>query len=182
MATLQQQLQFLLEGGRVQRFHTRPGIKPDTDAQHSHGVAVIFYLLCGLNGTPLTWQSLMGCLCHDLGEQGVSDVSTHTKNALDIRAQLSKLENDQLVKFEFNFELTDAEQRTMHLADQLEGMLNACYERSLGNTNASLIFSRYHNYVVHSGISQKELPLLTAIENIWKEASSERGFSFDSIS
>src|ERR1035437_1123263 len=72
--TVHQQIQFIIEGGIVERFHTRPGIKPNTDAHHSHGVAMLCYIMWeGYGGDAIRTELLMAALSGDPKDIAVTD-------------------------------------------------------------------------------------------------------------
>ena len=89
---MKEKLQFIMEGGSVLRYHTRPGIRTDTDAHHMHGVAVLCSLLAGTDAQGRSGASaslLLAALTHDLAEQAASDMSAPSKRALGLRDMLA---------------------------------------------------------------------------------------------
>ena len=123
--TVHQQIQFIIEGGIVERFHTRPGIKPNTDAHHSHGVAMLCYIMWeGYGGDAIRTELLMAALTHDLAEQVASDISAPSKLALGISDQLHDFEQAILAKYNLDFYhlLDDQEQVVLGWADAFDGM------------------------------------------------------------
>lgn len=148
MATIKERLQFLSEGGSVVRYHTRPGIKPDTDAHHMHGVAMLCAIIAGETDQGLTRASsmlLMAALTHDLAEQVASDVASPSKTALGIRKQLHAFETSYLKRYDFAYEaaLTSSERDILNIADVFDGMLSTCRELALGNKNYQLVWRRW---------------------------------------
>lgn len=186
-------LQFITEGGDVVRFHTRSGIRPNTDAHHSHGVAMIASILAGVDEQQRTKASaflLMACLAHDLGEQKVGDVSAPAKRSIDgLAARLNQLENAELRRYGLDYEqyLTPQELIILKLADCFDGMLYCCREASLGNRNVRLIWGRYCAYAetfssdieVTLTIGLIASNMYEAIKEIYKEATGATGPSFD---
>jgi 5'-deoxynucleotidase YfbR-like HD superfamily hydrolase len=191
--TTKDRLQFIMEGGSVVRYHTRPGIKPDTDAHHSHGVAMMCSLLAGEDADGATKASaylLMAALTHDLAEQAASDVSAPTKRRVPgLQKQLHDYEAEILEHYGFNYEdtLTGVEKTTLSLADSFDGMLYCCRELALGNRSVLLVWRRWCKYV--EGLSTtEEMPLETAlraadifesIKEIYHETTSQEGPNFD---
>lgn len=192
-ANLKELLQFISEGGSVIRYHTRPGIKPDTDAHHSHGVAMLCSILAGSSGeTGCTLASvnlLMAALTHDLAEQKVGDMSAPAKRALGIRDLLQDFESDELKAYwlDYNQHLTEDEAVILKLADCFDGMLYCCRELALGNRNALLIWRRYCTYVTSItaggmlpiGISLRASMMFESIKDICRETVSNEGPNFD---
>lgn len=183
-------LQFISEGGAVERFHSRPGIKPNTDAQHSHGVALLCSLLVPTDeqGRPTVSAALLlAALTHDLAEQLASDVSAPAKRLLGIRQQLHDLEQSELCKYGLDYEkyLTAEEAVILSLADCFDGLLYCCRELALGNRNVLLIWRKFCSYVdVLTGDVSLDTALLAnqmyeSIKLIYQEVRNEAGPSFD---
>ena len=182
-------LQFIIVGGAVVRYHTRPGIKPDTDAHHSHGVALLCALLSpSVQGrTTASATLLMAALTHDLGEQKTGDVSAPAKRILGVRDQLAMAEKTELYRYELCYEnlLTPEEKAILTLADSFDGMLYCCRERALGNKNVALIWRNYCKYVSEAVQGEPTRLVLRAsvmfesIKEIYEEACSEQGPNFD---
>jgi 5'-deoxynucleotidase YfbR-like HD superfamily hydrolase len=179
--TIKQSIQFLQEGSRVQRYHTRPGLCPDSDAQHSHGVAV----LCWMLSNSISVNLLMAALIHDHGEQGISDVSAHTKRALNLTTQLSKMEDDLCAEFGFDFatSLNEQEKHILKVADIFQGMLHCCTERALGNKFSILIYNRYNKYfnALPMSLSTVAMQIYAVIQELWEEANGPEGPQFDCL-
>lgn len=188
---MKDRLQFIMEGGSVVRYHTRPGIKPDTDAHHSHGVAMLCSILAGADEQGRTQAStmlLMAALTHDLGEQYASDVSAPAKRVLGLGEHLQKVEDAQLERYNFFYSpwLTEEEKMILKLADCFDGMLYCCRELALGNKNVMLVWRRYNTYTAQLECTSDlfELGLrascmLEAIKEIYQEVTSVHGPDFD---
>lgn len=192
MPSLRQKLQFISEGGRVVRYHSRPGIKPDTDAHHSHGVAMLCAILSGESDTGHTKASptlLMAALSHDLAEQTASDVSTPTKNLLDIRDQLHDLEAGVLRQYDLDYErwLTAEEEIILKLADTLDGAMYSLSEIALGNRNMLLVWRRWCEYIetistkvdIDHDVRLRAAKVYQAMQEIFDETISTQGPQFD---
>lgn len=182
---LKRKLQFIIEGGSVIRYHTRPGIKPDTDAHHSHGVAMLCHMLSGnvpdAEGNPLvSARLLMAALTHDLGEQVASDVSSPSKRLLGIREELHELESNCLKVYWLDFEqyLDPEEKQILQWADMFDGMLYCCRELALGNKMMLLVYRRYRSYVqsIYHEMSSAAIEIYNAIQLIYKEYRNEPAF------
>jgi len=140
-------LQFISEGSSVERYHARPGLKPDTDGRHSHGVAMLCSVLAGAGPDGRTKASaslLMAALTHDLAEQWASDVSAGAKEALGLGAALERFERRKLAEWGLDYAgaLTAEEALTLRLADQFDCLLWCVREAALGNRNAMLVWRR----------------------------------------
>jgi 5'-deoxynucleotidase YfbR-like HD superfamily hydrolase len=165
---IKDQLQFILRGAAVTRFHVHPVIKLQTDGAHSFGVAWICYLLS--NDKP-SLNLILAALAHDLAEHRVGDVPFPTKHAISgLNDQLNLLETSYLAAAGLAFPLTDDEKRTLSLADRLEGMCYCAQERALGNKNAAEWYVRYRASLppMRSGA---EAEVLEKIEVMMEEAS-----------
>lgn len=190
-------LQFISEGGSVVRYHTRPGIKPDTDAHHSHGVAMLCELLSGGGTKPQTGANasanlLMAALSHDLAEQKPGDMSAPAKRLLRIGTYLHEVEQATLSEFGLDYEqfLTEREKLILSLADCFDGMMYCCRELTLGNRNVLLIWRRYCEYaesitsadsnnITYVDIALRAANMYEAIIEIYHEIRGENGPSFD---
>lgn len=186
-------LQFISEGGSVTRYHTRPGIKPDTDAHHSHGVAMLCSILAGKyeNGTTrASAYLLMAALTHDLSEQVTSDVNAPSKRLLGIRDLLHEAESRSLSEYGLDYEqhLAEDEALILQLADCFDCLLYCCRELALGNRNAMLVWRRscaYAESILHDD-SQVEIALRAsnmyeAVKDIYHETIGPSGPSFDAF-
>lgn len=188
-------LQFIMEGGSVVRYHTRPGIKPDTDAHHSHGVAMLCEILSGgcgegvLYGAKASANLLMAALTHDLGEQFTGDISAPAKRALAIGGLFSSLEAEERGNYNLNYEplLTKEEWVILKLADAFDGMLYCCRELALGNRTALLIWRRYCVYA-ETFATDANLPIdvalrasnvYEALKEVYHEVTGTGGPNFD---
>lgn len=186
-------LQFISEGGSVVRYHTRPGIKPDTDAHHSHGVAMLCSILAGSSdetgSTLASVNLLMAALTHDLAEQKAGDMSAPAKRALGIRDLLNDFETDELKVYWLDYQqhLTKEEFVILQMADCFDGMLYCCRELALGNRNALLVWRRYCAYItsISAGaelsvrISLRASVMFESIKEIYRETISAEGPNFD---
>lgn len=174
MPTLVERLQFIVEGGRVERFHTRPGVKPDSDAAHSWLVAMLCEVLTVSPDGPRNIL-LRAALTHDLGEQYTGDMSSPAKRALNIRGQLADVEASTRDRFGANWEgeLTEQESRTLYLADQFAGMLYCVGERELGNVRVNLMMERWFTYMDEMDPQGQAYFVYLAIKVMWAKAQNE---------
>jgi 5'-deoxynucleotidase YfbR-like HD superfamily hydrolase len=169
---MQEKLQFIIEGGSVVRFHSRPGLRPDTDAHHSHGVAMLCYLLGDKVQGPST-SLLMAALTHDLGEQKGGDIPSPTKRLLGLTEQHANIEERALEHYDLYFyeDLTQYEKQVLAWADMFDGMLYACREIALGNRMMVLVYKRYRSYVqsIFADLSPEAQLVYASIQKIYKE-------------
>lgn len=183
-------LQFISEGASVERYHTRPGIKPDTDGHHSHGVAMLCSLLTApdADGRRLPSASLlMESLCHDLGEQKASDMNAMTRAALRIDEELAAYEADTRAEYGLDYSdlLTADERLTLKLADVFDRALYCCRELALGNKGALLIWRNTCRSLesIMAGapieITLRASLIYEAVKEIHAEVQSPGGPSFD---
>lgn len=186
-------LQFISEGGSVVRYHTRTGIKPDTDAHHSHGVAMLCSIIAGTGDDGKTLASvnlIMAALTHDLAEQKVGDVSAPAKRSMaGVSELLDKYETAELQRYNLDYaqHLTPTERLTLKMADCFDGMMYCCREAALGNRNVRLIWGRFCAYAetltsdVETGmtVGLRASVVYEAIKEIYKETTSASGPTFN---
>lgn len=178
MKTVKQQLKFIHKGGTVVRFHLHVGHVLDTDARHSHGVAMLVYLLSG--GNPSA-NVLMKALCHDLAEQVVGDIPAPAKRALGIEELLENYEDSVLARYGLDFQVTPEEARMVHLADALDGMLYCCREVALGNRTLKPVFEKWQKWIAADFQDKTEVEeeVIKAVMEIWDESTDIEGHAFD---
>lgn len=179
MANIKDQLYFIMEGSRVERFHTWPLLKPDTDGRHSHGVALMCYLIT--DGMPSA-ALLMAALTHDLAEQVPGDVSSPAKWALGIGGALGDLENEILEKNGLYFEanLSPEEKQILKWADAFDGMLTCCREAAMGNKLVKLPMGRWNKHIWEGPtLSVSAGRVFNAIRAMWAEAARAEGPDYD---
>ncbi len=143
-------IDFLLQGSLVRRYHTVDTIKEDLVGRHSHGVAM---LLWEMTGGEARAELLMAALVHDLGEQSIGDIPSPTKRALGEGMAAIDAMEDAALEAEglMTFNLTDEEKVLLKLADCADGMMYCVREKRLGNRNVAIVFSRFQSYVLKVG-------------------------------
>ena len=153
-------LKFMLAGSEVTRYHTVTTLRRETVGHHSHGVALICRLLCPAASA----QLLTAALLHDLAEHEVGDIPSPAKRAYGIGEQISELEDRLLSGAGLSLPiLTEAEQRTLKLADIAQGALFCAREISLGNRNIITVFERYMSYANEKILVGRERELFDII-------------------
>ncbi len=75
MTTIKEKLDFILRGGTVERFHTRPLIHKQNNAEHQYGVVSIAALL----DPEITKETLLHFLWHDIHEGQTGDIPYYSK-------------------------------------------------------------------------------------------------------
>lgn len=142
--TMKERLSFVIEGNNTIRYHTRPGLRPNTIGHHSNNVVLLTYLITDGQASA---KLLMAAATHDLGEQVVCDVSSPAKRLLAIQALLKEAEQKVLASHGFLFELTADEQFMLGVADLFELLMYCCDEIALGNKYVNLIAQRSVDYI-----------------------------------
>ncbi len=176
--TLKERIQFMQEGGQVVRFHQHIGHRLDTDARHSHGVAMLCYFLTA--GAP-TVTLLMAALSHDLAEQVTGDIPYPTKRRIPaLRRAVDDLEREVLTAYGLRFEILPMEQRILSLADSLDGMLYCASEAALGNRTAlQHVYHVWYNSLAASApFNTTEQEVINAVHCIWEESNDPQGSKY----
>lgn len=146
-------LEFLMQGAAVSRYHTVDLIKSETVGHHSHGVA----MLCFLIEPNASRQLLEAALLHDLAEQSVGDIPSPVKRDLSIRKELHKLEEDALEAAGLKMpSLSSHEEKVLKLADMFHGALKCAREINMGNVALRVVFDRYVEYSEEVGLVTAE--------------------------
>jgi 5'-deoxynucleotidase YfbR-like HD superfamily hydrolase len=167
--TLKDQVQFISRGGMVRRFHQHPQLVQDTDGRHSHGVAMLCFLLSG--GEP-SRELLIAALTHDLAEQTAGDVPAPTKRAMrNSGFDLDGYETIILRANGFENELTPKEHRTLKIADALDGMLACCRELAMGNRTVVWIYRKWVIWMTadFTPLSDEEQKIVGVVDDIWRD-------------
>lgn len=169
LPSLKDRIQFAYEGGLVERFHTRPGLRRNPTAQHQHGVAMLCYWLAEEHPSAAL---LMSALTHDTAEQVVGDVPAPTKWALKLGDRLDRIEQDALSSYGLEFALAESERHKLRLADALDGLLYCSTELTLGNRRVLLTGARWAARIAESkkACITSEWDVVQAVLVIWKEA------------
>jgi 5'-deoxynucleotidase YfbR-like HD superfamily hydrolase len=147
-------LEFIRSGMNVRRYHQRYTAQSDTVAHHSHGVAMLAYLI----DPKLRKGVLMAALTHDLAEGVTGDMPGHIKAGLpaSMQHELNATETQLLNKHGLLFELSLEESQLLKLCDKLESLLFCIEERERGNEGLRSCGDKcavWINDIIRSGVS-----------------------------
>jgi len=141
---MKEQLQFLLDGANVKRYHTVTTLVSETVGHHSHGVAL---LACMLSKEAPSLNLVFACLTHDLAEHETGDIPAPSKRKFGIGELVNDLEAQLLESSGWAPEsLTPYEERILKLADIGQGALFCVEEIQRGNSKMRIVFDRYISY------------------------------------
>lgn len=165
-----EQLLFTYKGGKVKRFHTTDTLAAQTVGEHSHGVAMLCYLLT--DGKPSV-ELLMSALTHDLAEHLIGDIASPVKRSNPVLySVIHKAEEDAFERVHLNIvpRLKAEEHRILKLADYMDGMMFCVREAQFGSQKIWEVYDNFRSYVValdpNFGLEQI---LLAIIDQLWEE-------------
>jgi len=157
---------FLLAGANVQRYHTVTTLVPETVGHHSHGVAMLVFLL-DENPSP---DLIFAALVHDLAEHQTGDIPAPSKREFGIGDQMNALE-ERLLRDSgwMHRKLDSVDARTLKLADIAQGALYCVEEVARGNRKMKVVFDRYISYAEAMILSGTEKELFATIKEMANE-------------
>lgn len=148
-----EKLEHLLESGEVARFHTCGGVKPQSVAEHSWGVATILLHIHECNENTEVLALLEAALLHDCAELVTGDVPFPIKKADPVlKAQLLGHEVQWEKQHDAHSQLLRHEEELLHIADCLDGMWYCCQRRRCGELQAEIPYGRWREYLLKSGL------------------------------
>jgi 5'-deoxynucleotidase YfbR-like HD superfamily hydrolase len=157
------QIEFMLYGSEVKRYHTLTTLREETVAHHSHNVAMLVLVLDPGAGVRL----LEAALLHDLAEQVTGDIPSPAKREYGIGDQVDALEDRLLRESGWAYPaLLENEKRTLKLADIASGALFCLREMDLGNVRARIVFDRYISYARGMALVGRHAELFNTIEEM----------------
>lgn len=160
---MREQIEFIMLGADVRRYHTIRTLVTETVGHHSHGVAALCLLLVRQPSANL----LRAALLHDLAEHQTGDIPSPAKRQYGIGEQVSALESELLDAAGLTLPLlTDAEERTLKLADIAQGSLFCAQETRLGNEAMWTVYNRYLSYAESMLLVGLERELFETIKDI----------------
>ena len=154
----------MVRGGLVKRFHTLNTIGEDTVAAHSYGVICLIYLLYEMQ--PPT-EVLVSAMLHDTPEALVGDMPSPTKKVIG-GENMQALENTFLHSAGLVLpELTEAQARTLKLADNLDGLRFCIMEKNRGNKMLAECEQNYRLYIERMRpFTPTESEVIWAVKNL----------------
>lgn len=153
----------ILQSSGVSRFHAVPGLAPQTIAQHSWGVAMLYQYF-----EPKCRKELvLAALTHDCTELVTGDIPATAKwQSPELKTILDEIESKTEQEWGIAFELNPEEKRLLKLCDGLEGM-NYCIERRRqGDLEASVVFYRWVDFIMGKFVlNDKETEFMSGLIN-----------------
>lgn len=163
-----EKLKFIYKGAKTKRFHTADTLTEQSVAEHSFGVAWLAVLV-----EPNARRELiLAALAHDLAEHVVGDVSSPAKRRFPaLKTALDAAENTLLedAGLDYVANLTESEQRTLKIADMLDGMMFCVRERRMGSRVAETIYNNFYSYVTDLNLPDTAVDLLSTINTMWEK-------------
>jgi 5'-deoxynucleotidase YfbR-like HD superfamily hydrolase len=145
LSLLKDRLHMIERSARVRRYHTEPVLHQQNVGEHTYGVMWIVYLLT--DGQP-SRDLLLAAMMHDAPEFYTGDIPAPTKRLGDIKAVFDAIEDSVMDDLQLEMPtLTDAETRTLKLADCLEGALFCSWEVRRGNLELLDSLRNYIKYI-----------------------------------
>lgn len=146
--SLTRELDLILKGGRVERFHTLSVLKRESVAEHSFLVAWVCYLVWGPT-IPATL--LLAALSHDLPEYLLGDMPSPSKKRLGVGPQFRQEEGtilDAAGMYRYEEDLDAVGAEILKFADNFAGYLKCLHEQALGNRLIDQTAGRYRAYIM----------------------------------
>lgn len=174
---MREQLKFLYEGGRVQRFHCQALVKPQNVAEHSFYVAALVALMYGdCEGQALRGlRILAAALWHDLAEHKIGDVQSPAKRASkELKNILDTMEAASLKTVGLWTNLDAVEKRMLKMADNLDVLATCLRERTLGNLTLEEVYENNKSYIEKLEPVGKELEVFHLITSQWEELNGSQ--------
>ena len=163
---MKDQIQFLLDGANVRRYHTVTTLVPETVGHHSHGVAL---LTCMLSKDEPSINLVFAALVHDLAEHQTGDIPSPSKRKFGIGDMINSLEEELLENSGWApEELTLEEARVLKLADLGQGALYCVEEIQRGNSKMKVVLDRYLSYAESMMLIGNEKLFFNAVKEMVK--------------
>ena len=157
------QIEFMLSGSEVSRYHTIHTLQRETVGHHSHGVAMICHIL----DPECRKCVLQAALLHDLAEHVTGDIPSPAKREYGIGDQVSSLEGRLLNSAGLSIPiLSREEERMLKIADLAQGALFSAREVQLGNTGMRVVFDRYISYAESMILVGRERELFNILKGM----------------
>ena len=131
ITTLFDKLKIIYNGGMVKRYHNRPVLHAQNNAEHQYMVASIACLLY----PKIPVQLLKNILWHDIYEYETGDMPWAIKRQNpDIKAAIMRIEKQSIERYELTTKLSTLEHSILKLAEYFECMIFCINELKLGNS------------------------------------------------
>lgn len=129
-ATLFEKLKIIYNGGMVKRYHNRPVLHNQNNAEHQYMVASIACLLY----PEISAKQLKNMLWHDVYEYETGDMPWAIKRANpDIKAAIMRIEEKSKERYKLTTKETKFEHAVLKLSEYFECMVFCTNEKHMGN-------------------------------------------------
>lgn len=154
----------LRKGAHVRRYHTERLIGHQSNAEHSHGVAMLFIQFYPHLANS---NAIMACLFHDLPEGLVGDMPAPAKWAFpNLYEEYHKAEQERASYLGIRVGLNESEKEAVYNCDLLEAFVFVYEQIKLGNRMLPHAYSS-----LYSRLSQRILP--TQMSELIKQINTE---------
>lgn len=125
-----EQLKIIFNGGQVKRYHTRPTIHGQNNAEHQY---IVTSIVCLLNPN-VSAQVIRNALWHDIYEYETGDMPWAIKRRHPhIKQAIMEIEEKSIKKYGLSVRQTPLEHAILKLAEYFECMLFCIEQRRMGN-------------------------------------------------
>ena len=160
---MKETLDFFVAGSEVTRYHAVTTLVRETVGHHSHGVAMLAFLI----NPDISRYVLLAALFHDLSEHRTGDIPSPAKRQFGIGDQVNDLEKRLMLEAGLTIPYMKPEEaRTLKLADLAQGAIFCAREISLGNSRMRVVFDRYMSYAHEMNLVGRELELFNLIKEM----------------
>lgn len=150
---INKQIELLVRGSLVKRFHTTPTIKEETVGHHTS-------IVCGI--LLLVWPErinvdlLRYAIFHDSAEFVTGDVPSPAKRLMD-RSALDSLESSVLEQHNVPLQTLDEDtRRIFKFADNLAGIATCVFELRMGNLHVAEAYRNFTSYFVSEYVRERD--------------------------
>jgi 5'-deoxynucleotidase YfbR-like HD superfamily hydrolase len=175
MSKLTEQIKFVYNGGRPQRFHTHDTLLRQNVAEHSFYVTALATILYNDELPLLDFATLIrACLFHDVAEHVVGDLPSPTKRQSDVlKKTIDEFEYQALSRQNLYIPLPSVLKRKLKICDNLDGLMFCVREKAMGNRRMRVVFYNYYKYLVEQRLEGKEMEVFEYINNMWESANDQ---------
>jgi len=182
MTNIKEKLDFILRGGTVERFHTRPLIHKQNNAEHQYGVVSIAALL----DPDIDKNSLLHMLWHDIHEGQTGDIPYYSKLRWPgLKQTLNQAEAELNQQFDVLPKMASKiDSITLKIAEYFDVLIFTCKETYLGNKEfkvtirecVELIEKLSHQYPEYN--TDIEFRVKTLLSLVMREYAEKTGDNF----